>query len=230
MNEAPNEKPRPWRGLVGGMWDEVGRLQFDYLVSQGLRPEHRLLDVGCGCLRAGVYFIPYLADGHYYGIDKNESLLEAGRRVEMVDSGLASRQVHLLCRDDFDCSGFGQRFNVAIAQSVFTHLPWNSILRCLVEIQAVLAPDGKFYATFFEDTDGSHKTSVMEHDPGGIVTHPDNDPYHYEFSVFEDLARRAGLEAEYIGGWNHPRAQRLMVFRQACAAECLSIEERTRLT
>lgn len=195
------------------MWDEIGRLQFDYLVSRGLRHEHRFLDLGCGCLRAGVHFVPYLADGHYYGIDKKQSLLEAGRE-ELADAGLAERRVHLLCRDDFDCSGFGVRFDFAIAQSVFTHLTWNSILRCLVEMQAVLAPEGRFYATFFEDVDGSHKTSTIAHEPGGIVTYPDRNPYHYEFSVFEDLASRTGLVVEHIGPWNHPRAQYLMVFKR----------------
>lgn len=25
--------------FVGGMWDEIGQLQFDYLVREGLKPE-----------------------------------------------------------------------------------------------------------------------------------------------------------------------------------------------
>ena len=39
------------RDFVGGMWDEVGALQFEYMQSAGLRPGHRLLDMGCGALR-----------------------------------------------------------------------------------------------------------------------------------------------------------------------------------
>jgi hypothetical protein len=53
----------------------------------------------------------------------------------------------------------------------------------------------------------------MTHEPGGITTYPDRDPYHYEFSTFEDLAHRAGLRVDNLGDWNHPRAQRMMVFR-----------------
>src|ERR1019366_5661529 len=34
-------------------WLEVGRFQFDYLVTHGLRKEHRFLDIGCGNLRLG---------------------------------------------------------------------------------------------------------------------------------------------------------------------------------
>src|SRR3954468_23923578 len=71
------------RRHVGGAWEEIGRLQFDYLVSQGLRPHHRLLDVGCGAMRGGVHFAAYLDPGHYFGIDVNDRLLEAARRVEI---------------------------------------------------------------------------------------------------------------------------------------------------
>jgi hypothetical protein len=34
------------RGAVGGLWDELGRWQFELLLRAGLKPSHRLLDVG----------------------------------------------------------------------------------------------------------------------------------------------------------------------------------------
>src|SRR6516164_2727494 len=67
-----------YRELVGGSWDEIGQLQLDFLVARGLMPHHRLLDVGCGSLRAGVKVVRYLDPGHYAGIDLHESLLDAG--------------------------------------------------------------------------------------------------------------------------------------------------------
>ena len=45
------------REQVGGLWDEIGALQIDFLRAQGLRPGDTLLDVGCGCLRGGVHFV-----------------------------------------------------------------------------------------------------------------------------------------------------------------------------
>jgi len=48
------------RGFVGGMWDEIGQLQFEYMRSKGLSPEARFIDVACGSLRGGRLFIPYL--------------------------------------------------------------------------------------------------------------------------------------------------------------------------
>jgi len=36
------------RHIIGGMWDEIGQLQLDYMKSQGLKPYDKLLDIGCG--------------------------------------------------------------------------------------------------------------------------------------------------------------------------------------
>ena len=69
----------PHRKRVGGLWDEVDRLQFDFLVRQGLRPQHRLLGVGCGCgcFRGASNSRRYLEPGRYYGLDADASLIEA---------------------------------------------------------------------------------------------------------------------------------------------------------
>ena len=117
------------RGTVRGtkaFWDELGKLQLDYLVEQGLQPEHYLLDVGCGPLRAGVHFIGYLEPGHYAGIDKRGDTLERARQVELPRYGVEDKAPNLLVNGAFEFTKLGQTFDYAIAQSVFTHLPVNS--------------------------------------------------------------------------------------------------------
>ncbi|MHC4422967.1 MAG: hypothetical protein ACYS1E_20600, partial [Planctomycetota bacterium] len=44
-------------------YDLMGASQFRLLCTLGLRAPHRLLDFGCGSLRAGRLFIPYLNPG-----------------------------------------------------------------------------------------------------------------------------------------------------------------------
>lgn len=197
---------------VGGLWDEMGELQFRYLMDQGLRPEHRLLDIGCGSLRGGVHFVQALDDGNYYGMDAADWLLTAAREVELPRYGLADRTVHLECRDDFRFSAFDTTFDLAIAQSVFTHLRWNSIQRCLEELRGVMHEGGRFYATYFEDIDEAHRASDIRHQPGGITTHPDADPYHYAYEALAWLARRTGFSPRNVGDWGHPRGQRMLEF------------------
>src|SRR5436190_171086 len=35
------------RAYVGGRWELLQQLQFDFMVSRGLRPEHHIWDIGC---------------------------------------------------------------------------------------------------------------------------------------------------------------------------------------
>ncbi len=154
-------------------------------------------------------FIPYLDEGNYFGIDQDPLLLEAAVEIELPAHGVTRRPT-LICRDDFNFGLFGTTFDYLLAQSVFTHLPWNAILRCLANVPAVLNPDGRFYATFFEGPPGDY-VSPLQPTPR-LTTYPDRDPFHYEFSVFEELAQRVGLQVKRAPHWQHPRNQQMMIF------------------
>jgi len=198
------------REMVGGMWDEIGELQFRFLVAQGLRPAHRLLDLGCGALRGGIHFARFLDRGHYYGIDGNESLIRAGRR-ELDLAGLSGRDVKLEVTSDFDCCTFGTQFDYAIAISLFTHLYMNHIVRCLIEVHRALRPGSPFFATFFEAPHPAH-IEAIHHTPGGVTTHLDSDPFHYAYEELAAVGRSVGMEAERVGDWQHPRNQKMIRF------------------
>ena len=45
------------RKYVGGKWDEIGKLQFEFMKSQGVKPSDIVIDVGCGSFRGGIHFI-----------------------------------------------------------------------------------------------------------------------------------------------------------------------------
>jgi SAM-dependent methyltransferase len=196
---------------IGGMWEELGTLQFQYLIDHGLEPEHYLLDVGCGPLRGGWRFIEYLETGHYYGIDRRFDLIEAGRDFDLRPRGLIAKQPVLRELHHFEFDTLHRAFDFALAQSVFTHLSINEIMRCLVEMDRALAPAGKFFATFYEDTRGPREITDVQQKPG-LVTHLDRDFFHYHFSVFEWLCEGTGLQVEYLGGWDNPRNQKMLCF------------------
>jgi ubiquinone/menaquinone biosynthesis C-methylase UbiE len=194
------------------MWEEIGKLQFDYLVEQGLEPGHRMLDVGCGSLRGGVHFVGYLEDGRYHGLDINPQLLEAGRG-ELARAGLGDRRVELIADEAFSFGRFGERFDFALAQSVFTHLPLNSIMRCLSEMERVLVDGGRFYATFFANHGGRLNIDPYE-ETEAITTHVDADPFYYDPDAFRWAVEGSTLECELIGDWGHPRHQQMLLFRK----------------
>ncbi len=200
------------RDFIGGLWDEIGALQLNFMQAQGLLPHHRLLDIGCGALRGGLYFVNYLDVSRYYGLDINASLIEAGE-MELKQAGLDGKQPHLAVNDRFDASTFGVKFDFAIAVSLFTHLYANQIVRCLIEAKRVLTPAGKFYASFFEAPASGHLPEIR-HTPGEIITRYDTDPFHYSLAEFQFLAGIAGLTMESIGDWEHPRDQKMLCFRR----------------
>ncbi len=194
------------REKVGGLWDLIGKLQFDFLVNEGLKPENFLLDVGCGSLRGGVHFIKYLKIARYYGVDNDEELLNAGKNIELNNYHITDKKPNLLLINNFDCSKITQKFDYALAQSVFTHLDLNNIIVCLIQIKKLLKPKGRFYVSFFES-----KQDIFELLP--TKNHYFNkDPFHYNFQIFEWIAQKIGLNIDYIGDWKHPRNQKMMVF------------------
>lgn len=211
------ERPPGWhRFVVGGLWDEMGQRQLDFLVRSGLRPHHDLLDIGCGSLRAGVKLIAYLEAGHYYGVDRDAQLLQCGQELELSPD-LRQKMPVLAQMEDFELDRLGRCFDFAIAQSVFTHLPINRIARCLSNVTRVLAPHGVLYATFFENERGPHDLEPLRWGTGAdgqvVTTYPDRDPYHYDIETFEWLSRRTGLRLDRVGDWGHPLGQRMLAFR-----------------
>jgi len=203
------------REMVGGLWDELGRLQLDFLEREGLTANVTLLDVGCGCLRAGVHFVRFLEPGRYYGIDVNASLIQAGLEHELPLAGLAGRIApdHLLVNGAFEAWRFGVAFDYALAQSVFTHLPAALIARGLRELARCVRPGGRLYATFFE-CEGEEVPERMVHDPGGITSFRDRDPQHYRFRDLAGLCDGLPWKPIYVGAWGHPRDQRMIRFER----------------
>lgn len=207
-------EPDWYKEAVGGLWEEIGKLQFDYLVKHGLEPHHYFLDVGCGSMRGGRHFVRYLEPKHYYGIDADDNLLEAGKDVLRIENLLYKEPV-LVKMHDFDFVSLGQKFDYALAQSVFTHLPLNNIIRCIMNIDHALVQEGRFFATFFENPQGKFNLDTIWHpkaDGEPFPTFFDSDGYHYNFPTFQWICEGIGLNVSYVGEWHHPRDQKLMVF------------------
>lgn len=197
------------RGVIGGAWDVIGPLQIDFLKSQGLQPQHRLLDIGCGSLRLGHHAVRYLDAGNYFGTDLNPSLLEAGYQHEIVAVDLKDKlpRSNLVTDEAFEFPTLPRQFDFAIAQSLFTHLPLNYIRLCLGNLARHLdGPCSFFFTVFLADTDPS---LPIKH-PAGVTTHPQKDPYHYTPEDMSHIGRDTPWTINVIGEWGHPRDQKMV--------------------
>ena len=79
--------------LVGPpyLWKMKRDFQIQFLKTMGLKPEHYLLDIGCGTLRGGIPLIKYLQDGHYFGVEVRKEVLDEGRK-ELREASLEEKK------------------------------------------------------------------------------------------------------------------------------------------
>ena len=81
-----------------GLWDQIQRYQIGFLKKVGLKPHHRLLDIGCGPLSGGLAFVDFLAPGNYVGVDVSEKAISEGYR-QIAKAGLAGKNPKHEIRD-----------------------------------------------------------------------------------------------------------------------------------
>jgi SAM-dependent methyltransferase len=178
---AVGHNPSPER------WAQLGRMQFDYLLGHGLRPEHHMLEIGCGNLRAGRLFIDHLDTGNYYGIDISPDILLEAQRT-LVREGLQSKLPHLTVAGDLTFAFLPDaHFDVVHAHSVFSHSPAHVIEECFAHVGRILAPGGFFDFTFGRTTGTEHQ-----------VLHED---FYYRTETLVELARKHGLSARFMADW-----------------------------
>ncbi|GAB3658886.1 class I SAM-dependent methyltransferase [Actinocorallia lasiicapitis] len=168
-------------------WIALGEMQFGYLRKHGLLPEHTMLEIGCGNLRAGRLFIDYLDAGNYSGIDISPDILQAARRT-LADYGLEAKKPALSLVTDNKFARFPDAsFDVVHAHSVYSHCPINVIDECFAHIGRVLKPSGHFDFTF-------DRTEGEEH-------HVLNEDFYYRTETLIALADKHGLDAEFMADW-----------------------------
>ncbi len=120
-----------------------GRDIFDYLISRELQPNHKLLDFGCGSIRAGIWLISYLDERHYFGIDAHLKSLRAAVQYEIPLHNLEHKHPRFLHSSTFEIDYFGETFDMILASSVLHYLTEAQVDLALRKIKANLAPSGK---------------------------------------------------------------------------------------
>jgi len=194
-----------YRAFVGppDYYDVIGALQFNLLATLGLREHHILLDIGCGSLRGGRLFIPYLLPGHYYGLEPEAWLIEEGIRHELGEDLVRLKRPTFNHDSDFTLSLFGQQFDFLLAQSIFSHATSRQIERCLKEAKTVMRTTAVFAATFFEGP--VNYTGAKWVYPGRVT---------YRLDFLQQLAETQGLKLEPIM-WPHPSGQTWVLLAHA---------------
>lgn len=125
-------------------WESHGKLQLDFLRSEGLLPRHMLLDVGCGVGRLARKVVPYLERGNYTGVDISPAALHYAQALAEREGWIVHDPVFLLS-GDLKLDG---PFDMLWGHSVFTHLPPQQIETMIRNAATLLSAGARFLFTY----------------------------------------------------------------------------------
>lgn len=183
-----------WAIGRGDEWDSHGELQRNFLMSIGLRPEHKLLDIGCGVGRAARKLVPYLDPGNYTGCDISHKALNYAINLS-TEEGWAKRNPRFVYNSDLD---FAERFDFLWAHSVLTHLPEQQIDKMMRNVSRIMK--GAFAFTYKLAPCRARRTGLKQ--------------FSYSKEFFFDLVEAHGLLAIHLD-MRWPAGQRTMVVTHA---------------
>jgi SAM-dependent methyltransferase len=184
-----------FRAYVGppDQYDVLGATQFSLLYAVGLRSRHRLLDIGCGSLRAGRLLIPYLGPERYTGLEPNKWLIDEAIEKQIGHDVLAIKKPTFVHNDQFDLSGL-ERFDFIVAQSVASHTGPEMTKKLLRSISEGLRPKGVAAVTFM------HTRRADNAREGWFYP----ECVRYRRRTLDRWIGEAGLQGTAIA-WFHPR-------------------------
>ena len=184
-----------YKAYVGppDQYDFMGATQFRLLSTLGLRSNHRLLDVGCGSLRAGRLILNYLDEHNYYGIEPNKWLIEDAIRNVIGEDVVKIKKPNFDHNDQFNTDVFSKKFDFIVAQSIFSHSSSDIIRSALNNFKDSLKDSGIIVATFVEGLTNYSGEGWMY--PGCVS---------YRRSKIMEFAKKAELLILKLP-WYHPR-------------------------
>jgi SAM-dependent methyltransferase len=222
----------------------MGTAMAGLLLQEGLKPDHRVLDLGCGIGRLALPLTQYLSEkGSYFGLDINldavswchEHITRAYRNFRFAV--VNARNDHYRNPFEYGRSRLPDsvlpipdtRFDCVTAFSLFTHLLAEETRFYLQFIADRLTPDGFFFTTWFL-LDGDSLRGIAEGKSRFLFDIDGDGPAHllkdcgtvshaiaYERSSLLKMAEEAGLVLirETRAGWHEGRpGQDTMVWRR----------------
>ena len=183
-------------------YDLISAMVFNLLTVLGLRQHHRVLDVGCGSLRIGRLFVPYLNKGNYVGIEPNKWLIDDGIKNELGNDQVMIKSPLFLEGASASVLEKSEVFDFAVAQSIFSHCGLDLISEWLEGVSHHLSDTGVFVATFVKGDD--------DFDGKGWV-YPECVPFTTQ--TMESLATKHGYSYKEIDWW-HPRQTWCLFYKE----------------
>lgn len=222
--------PDPPAHLIGGIgpgefWRTGYEIAGLVMATAGVRPDDRVLDVGCGLGRI-TWPLSRLLDSHgtYAGFDISSEYIDWCRRALPLDGErfrfhhFSIQNTHYnehgaVAAEAFAFPWPDHSFTLAVASSLFTHLTAAAASNYFREIARVLAPGGRLFASVFALDEQSTalaeaRTTHPRFDAAvdeGLIGDPSNPDaavaFHAEWLAGQLSAAGLAFDAFYPGRW-----------------------------
>lgn len=182
MNKLVNENSQ-W-GLKGK------EFQMEYLIKYGLKKNNSFLDYGCGAINSGRFFIDYLDNNKYVGIDVSENVILLGEK--RIDSfNLRSKNPRLIhLKDMSEIKNINKKFDIIWGQSVLTHMSPKDFDTFLKQIRFCINTNTKILFTFGLDEKGPVQKNFKD--------------WYFSYNSLKELAKKNNFKVKFLNDWDHP--------------------------
>jgi ABC-type polysaccharide/polyol phosphate transport system ATPase subunit/SAM-dependent methyltransferase len=198
------------RRIVGGAtWNEAGERHLAFLREHGLRPEHHVLDLGCGSLRTGVHLLKYLDEGHYVGVDHEAAILEAGIKIEAPRAGVDPARGHYYVASVTNLAMLDGSFDVIFSAGLVQDLALEDVAKMFAAAVPKLARGGRMFVAFFQAPSPVALAPIER--PGPSYSSFDRPLRHIDYESLARFAEACGGCAELLGEWGDPHGQAMMM-------------------
>ena len=186
-------------GVPVETFEQAGREQLIALLQEGLHPESKVLEIGCGCLRIAYWLVRFLDPGCYHGIEPARQRVEYGLQYLFTSVEADLKQPRFDFNANFDSSVFGARFDFFLARSIWTHACKPQIEATLDSFMRDAAPTGIFLASYLpaqsaeDDYQGDRWVGTShESDTPGVIRH--------SLTWIAQQCEKRGLQVDEIPG------------------------------
>ena len=179
----PDAEKMKWVGHPDGnphLYEHIGLINaFLALSCCGLRPEHHVLEPGCGPGRNARFLAPFLDPerGAFAGFDvsapcidwANESIAKRFPNARFVHANIKNTFYNPsgdILASEYQFPYEDQQFDVVFLPSVFTHMDQQGFERYVAEIHRVMKPGGRLLSWFFlkdKDLDKEQIEAITGH-------------------------------------------------------------------
>lgn len=183
------------RQYVGSSWGVSGMRQF--LAARqfmNILPAHSFLEIGCGALNAGQFFIDYFDADKYVCVEPNEVLhRQSAAATASIGKNVTTKQARFVTRDDFDprpTVGEHAKFDRVWSHSVLSHAADWQLMQYFEVIAAVLVPKTGIAMASIRFSDGNGNPEMPSHYSSWVYPSVS----YFSFNEARCMARRVGLQ------------------------------------